>query len=163
MRDNHIINLLEDRLLESLSAAEIERINAHTADCGECLRAFEAARVSSRLLRERASVSVEPPPFFQTRILAAIREKNSEPFGFLKLWQAARALVASMAAAVVILTALTFLTDRAQPQPEPALTADAVEWTILDGGNLASDDMTYSQALTILYDQNAEGAHGKQQ
>lgn len=161
MRNDHIINLLEERPLGGLSATEIERINAHTADCGECLRAFKAARVSSRLLRERSSVSIEPPPFFQTRVLAAIRERGSDPFGLRRMWQAARALVTSMAAMVVILTAMTFLTDYAQPQTEQAINADDAEWAILDGDNLASEDMTYSQTLTNLYGQDTEGAYGR--
>lgn len=163
MKDNHIINLLEEHPPGGLSATEIEWINAHTADCGACRRAFEAAQTSSRLLRERASVSIEPPPFFQTRVLAAIRERALDPFGFRKIWEAARSLVASMAAAVVILTTLTLLANHTQRQPEPAFYADEAEWAILDGDNLASEDMTYSQTLTNLYDQDVEGAYGRQQ
>lgn len=162
MRNDHIINLIEERPLSNLSATEIEWINAHTANCAECLLAFEAARASSRLLQERASVTVEPSPFFQTRVLAAIRERNSasEMFGFQKMWQTARVLIASMAVVVVMLTALTFLANREQA---PTSNGDVALSAVLGDDTLANDDMTDSQVFTNLYDQEAEGADGRQQ
>src|SRR5262245_43947495 len=185
MRDDHIINLIEERPLGNLSPTEIERVNVHTADCAECLRAFEAAQVSSRLLRERASITVEPSPFFQTRVLAAIRKEGRERdrkggrerdteissapelFGFQKVWQAARVLLTSMAAVVVVLTALTFLTDRGQQVDRPDVSsgsgAGVAALVIFDDANSDNDDMTYSQVLTNLYDQEVEGAYGRQQ
>ena len=174
MRSDHIINLIEERPLNNLSASEIERVNAHTSDCAECLLAFEAARASSLLLRERASVTVEPSPFFQTRVLAAIRERGGERnpapemFGLRKMWQAARILVTSMAVVVAMLTALTFLTDRAQLQPDQSdlasgSGADSAEWVIFESNHPANDDLTYSQVLTNLYDQEAKGEDGRQQ
>jgi Putative zinc-finger len=84
MRENHIINLLEERPLGSLSVAELDIVKAHIATCSECLRAYVAAQASLLLLQERASVIVEPPPFFQTKVMAAIREQ--------KLAEAARGL-----------------------------------------------------------------------
>ena len=84
MKDNHIIDLLDNRPLSSLSMAELDQLEAHTAACPDCLRAYESARASLQLIRERASVMVEPPPFFETKVLAAIREQNrvAKPFGF---------------------------------------------------------------------------------
>ena len=68
-----------------LSMAELEMIHAHTAACSKCLLAYQAAQVLLRLLQERASVIVEPPPFFQTKVMAAIREQKLAPkrLGFL--------------------------------------------------------------------------------
>src|SRR5689334_19350065 len=110
MKENHIVNLLERRSLGSLSVAELEMVKAHTAACSECLLAYQAAQASLRLLQERTSVVVEPPPFFQTRVMAAIREQKlpSKRLGFLRVWQTARPLVASMGALVAMLLALTF-------------------------------------------------------
>lgn len=157
MRENHIINLLEGRPLGSLSAAELESVKAHTAACSECLRAYEAAQASLLMLQERASVIVEPPPFFQTKVMAAIREQKLAPkrLGFLNVWRTARPLVASMGALVVMLLALTFFTDNSQLPIEPSdvasLNDESVEWVVVES-NDAGDEMTYSQALTVLYD-----------
>ena len=100
MKENHIVNLLERRSLGSLSVAELEIVKAHAAACPECLLAYQAAQASLLLLQERASVIVEPPPFFQTKVLAAIREQklSSKRLRFSRVWQTARPLVASMGA-----------------------------------------------------------------
>src|SRR5215475_4973111 len=174
MRDDHIIRLIEERPPSNLSAAEIERINAHTAQCAECLLAFEAAIVSSRLLRERASATVEPSPFFHTRAMAAIRERGREgarerssapePFSFWKMWQAARALIASMAAVVVMLTLLTLLTGRQQaPSGDKYSASSSSVDLVFEDDSPANDDLTYSQVFTNLYNQEVEGADGNQQ
>jgi len=169
MRENHIINLLEERTLGSLSASELEIVKAHTAGCSNCLRAYEAAQASLLMLQERTSVIVEPTPFFQTKVMAAIREQNLAPkrLEYLKMWQAARPLVASMGVLIVMLLSLTFFTDGSQPQTEPSNLAsindDSPEWVIVDRDE-AYDEVTFSQALTIIYDPelDAGGAYGKQ-
>jgi len=174
MRNDHVIKLIEERPPGDLSATEIERINAHTSQCAECLVAFEAAIVSSRLLRERASATVEPSPFFHTRTLAAIRERSREGgrerssapelFSFWKMWQAARILIASMATVVVTLTLLTLLSG--QPQTPPGdhdqVSSSSVDVVFEDDG-LANGDLTYNQVFTNLYNPEAEGADGNQQ
>ena len=157
MRQNHIIHLLEERPLSSLSPSELDIVKAHTAGCSDCLRAYEAAQASLLLLQERASAIVEPPPFFETKVMAAIREQNLAPkrLGFVRMWQTARPLIASMAAVIVILLALTFLTDSSQLQTEPSelasLNDDSPEWVVVDRDD-PDDEITYSQALTVLYD-----------
>jgi hypothetical protein len=169
MRENHIINLLEERSLGSLSASELDIVKAHTAGCSNCLLAYEAAQASLLLLQERASATVEPPPFFQTKVMAAIREQNLAPkrLEFLRIWQTARALVVSMGALVVMLLALTFLTDSSQSQTEPSnlasISDNSPEWVFVDRDE-ADDEVTSSQALTIIYDSelDAGGDYGKQ-
>jgi|SRR5215510_9578805 len=170
MKDDHIIKLLEERPLSDLSATEIERINAHTAQCAECLLGFQAAIVSHRLLMERASATVEPSPFFRTRALAAIRERGRErssapePFGFRKMWQAARFLIASMAAVVVTLTLLSLLTGRPQT-PSGGHNSDSSSRVdlVFEDDSQAIDELNYSQVFMNLYDQEADGADGNQQ
>jgi len=167
MNENHIVNLLERCSLGSLTVAELESVKAHTAACSECLLAYQAAQASLLLLQERASVVVEPPPFFQTKVMAAIREQKLAPkrFGFLNVWQTARPLVASMGAFVVMLLALTFF-NSSEPPTEPSdlalLNDGAPEWVVVDSDD-AADEMTYSQALTVLYDPTMEAgdADGK--
>ncbi len=172
MKNDHIISLIEERPPGNLSASELERINAHASQCAECRLAFQAAIVSSRMLRERASTSVEPSPFFHTRALAAImesarvsgREGSSGPesFGFLKMWQAARILIASMAAIVVTLTLLTMLNGKPQTRIGDQVSSSNVDM-VFEDDNLAQDDMTNSQVFMNLYNQEAEGADGNQQ
>jgi len=174
MKDDHIIKLIEERPLSKLSATEIERINAHTAQCAECLLGFEAAIVSHRLLKERASATVEPSPFFRTRVMAAVRERGRqggrerssapEPFGFWKMWQAARFLIASMAAVVVTLTLLTLLTGRPQtPSGDHNSASSSSVDLVFEDDSPAIDELNYGQVFTNLYDQEAEGADGNQQ
>src|SRR5262245_28411984 len=108
MRKNHIIHLLEQCPLDRLGPAELEAIRVHIADCLPCQGAFEATRASLRLLRERAAVNVDPPPFFETRVLAAIRERGLTPErSGLNVWQTVRPLVLSMAGLILMLFALT--------------------------------------------------------
>lgn len=164
MRDKHIINLIEERPLKDLNATEIAQINEHTAHCAECRMSFEAAIVSSRLLRERAATVVEPPPFFQTRVLSAIRERNlsQDPFGFRKMWWSARILVTSMAAVALTLTALSLSFNYERP-PSGDLVAASGSGIDLVFEEDVPDNLTYDQALMNLYDQEAEGANGRKQ
>ena len=160
MKQDHIVDLLERRSLGRLSIAELERVKAHTAACSECLLAYQAAQASLLLLQERASATVEPPPFFQTKVMAAIRERKLAPtrLRFSNAWQAARPLVASMGAFVVLLLALTFF-NSSEPPAEPsdlALVNDsAPEWVVVEPDD-AGDELTESQALTVLYDPTME-------
>ncbi|HKQ80448.1 MAG TPA: hypothetical protein VJ810_42530 [Blastocatellia bacterium] len=174
MRDDHIIKLIDERPLSDLSATEIEVINAHTAQCAECLLAFEAAVISRRLVRERDSVTIEPSPFFHTRAMATIRERGREGargrsyapelFSFRKMWQATRILIASMATVVVTLTMLTLLTGQPQtPSGDQYPVSISSFDAIFEDDSLANDDMTFSQVFSNLYNQEAEGGDGNQQ
>jgi hypothetical protein len=92
--------------------------------------------------------------------MAAIRERKpaTKRLGFSNAWQAARPLVASMGAFVVLLLALTFF-NSAEPPAEPSERASvndgAPEWVVVDSDD-AGDEMTYSQTLTVLYDPTME-------
>ena len=164
MRDDHIISLIEERAIESLSASERQTVEAHTANCPACRRAFDVARLASQLLHERAAVVVEPPPFFQTRVLAAIREKGQGSFGLRKMWLAARALLTSMAMLVVLLTAFSYYTneidDDSTPDNQTALIStlarDPDELLLAGQENLTDGEVSYSQVLTDLYQPVAE-------
>ena len=167
MKENHIVYLLERHSVDSLSVAELESVRAHTAVCPECLLAYQAAQASLLLLQERGSVIVAPPPFFQTKVMAAIREQKLSPkrLGFLSIWQATRPLVASMGAFVMMLLALTFFNGSAPAIEHSDLASvndSPPEWVVLDSDD-AGDEMTYSQALTVLYDPTMEAtdADGK--
>ena len=70
------------RQMEDLLAkeSELSAVQAHALECGSCHSAYEAARLSALVLKSRAQVTIEPSPFFQTRVMAALREQHSELF-----------------------------------------------------------------------------------
>jgi hypothetical protein len=167
VKGNHIISLLEERPLGSLSASELDIVKAHTAGCSNCLRAYEAAQASSWLLQERVSARVEPTAVFQTKVMAAIKEQSPKRLEFWKVWQTARPLVVSMGVLVLMLVALLFLADSFQLQTGPShlasISDDSPEQVLLDRDE-GDDNISSSQALTIIYapELDAGGAYEKQ-
>ncbi len=159
MRDEHIISIIENAPLSSLSESELANIHAHTDQCTECLRAFEAAQISALLLRERVAETIEPSPFFQTRVLAALRERQAanETSALRRLWNATGALVSSMAATVAALAILTVFAPGSQPttgSQEMASTYNSysAEEVLFDQSDLPTDQMSYGQVLSTLYE-----------
>jgi hypothetical protein len=169
MRNNHIVSLLEEQSVAALGAPELELIRTHTALCADCRLAYESARISAELLRERASFVFEPPPFFETRVLAAVREQRqeSESFGLWKIWSTARGLIVSMAVVVALLTGLTLgsgWSGQSDPDKHEAMTAfqgDPSDLMIYGKDGLADDDLTDGQLIMDLYDDPREGADAK--
>lgn len=158
MRDEHIIEILEGAPLASLGEGELARVRAHADACPACRRALDAARVSSLLLGARFSdeTVVEPPPFFQTRVMAALRERQAaggESWSFARVWNSARALVSSMAAAVVLLAALTAFGPAAQQTAATETSADifSAEDVMLARDEATEEELTYGQVLTTIY------------
>ncbi|MFL6228628.1 MAG: hypothetical protein ACJ741_07590 [Pyrinomonadaceae bacterium] len=158
MNERHVTSILESAPFAALTESDLATVRAHASECADCRRAYQAARVSALLVRERAAESFEPSPFFQTRVVAALRERQAAnaTFSFARLWKSAGALVASMAAAVALLAGLTFVA------PSQA-TADATsiasvgnpypdDDVILNQADAAGDDVTNDQVLSTLYD-----------
>jgi hypothetical protein len=160
MRDEHIISIIEDAPLSTLSESELANIRAHTDSCAECRRAFEASQISRLLLKERVvAETIEPSPFFQTRVLATLRERQAanETSALRRLWAASGALVSSMAATVAALVILTFFAPGTQPVPEQQEMASAynsysAEEVLLEEDELAEAQMSYGQVLSTLYE-----------
>ncbi len=158
MRDEHIIGMIENAPLSALSESELAHARAHTGRCAECLRAFEAAQVSTLLLRERAAETIEPSPFFQTRVLAALRERQAagEVSAFRRLWNATGALVSSMAATVAALAVLTLFAPDSPttttPEMASAYNSYTAEEVLFDQAEAPADQMSYGQVLSTLYE-----------
>ena len=156
MKDKHIIELIDNVSLASLSKIELDEVRAHARECDSCDAAFEAAQLSALVIKERAHVKIEPSPFFHTKVLAAVREQQaleSVP-AFVRLWNSARAVVSSMAVATIALAALTFVV----PEPATALqeqtaSVDAAESVIFDQGD---DQLSYEQVLAAIYEEEDE-------
>jgi anti-sigma-K factor RskA len=159
MRDEHIKKLLDEAPLSSLGRAELAAVRAHAEVCEDCRRAVAAAQLSSLMLKTRARESFEPSPFFQTRVLAALRERRAAEEGWTlaRLWKSAGLLVSSMAATVAALAVFTFVapSDEANAQDVASANAYTAESVILDEGD---DQMTYDQVLTSLYGAEDEAA-----
>ena len=152
MNSEHITEALDDVALASLSRSELEAMRAHARDCEPCANAFAAAQLSARIIKERAQVVVEPSPFFQTRVMAALREQQAieNVPAFLRLWRSSRALVSSMAMTTAALAVLSFVfaapTTTALDQTASAYSAESV---LFDQGG--DDQLTYEQVLNAIY------------
>ena len=117
MKDKHIIEVLDNSSIPSLSESELNEVEAHVRDCVSCRGAYEAARVSAIVLQSRAQATIEPSPFFQTRVMAAWREQQaveSVP-AMWRLWSSAKALVSSMAVTTAALAVLSFMMPATPP------------------------------------------------
>ena len=165
MRDEHIISIIESAPLASLSESDLANVRAHTGRCPECRRAYEAAQISALLIKERVAETIEPSPFFQTRVLAMLRERqqSNETWALKRLWKTTGALVSSMAATVVALAILTFLGPASQTEAVPQETASAfnsysAEEVIFDQGELPDEQIPYGQVMTTLYESDEETA-----
>ncbi len=171
MRNQHIISLIESTPLASLSESDLAAIQVHTNDCGDCRRAFAAAQISVLLLKERAAETFEPSPFFHTRVLATLRERQAAnapnvssangTWTFGRMWRAGGALASSMVATVAALAALTFVIPGNQvatgtQQMNPLPSSYSAEEVILDQGAapqelVSSEQVSDGQVLTAIY------------
>jgi predicted anti-sigma-YlaC factor YlaD len=156
MSDNHIIQMLDERPFDSFGNDDVERVESHIRGCEECRAAFDAARIASTLIIARAQQTAEVPPFFNTRVLATIRERQLTADGpaLLKLWRAAGALISAMALVLVVLTGMTIFT-RSTVGPVPLVSASqnlySAEYVVLRSGD-DDDEMANDQVLNTVYD-----------
>ena len=153
MKDKHIIHLLESGPLAELSESDLSEVRAHAAECVGCHQAFEAAQIATLLLKERVAEIFEPSPFFQTRVMATLRERQAanDQWAWSRMWRSAGALASSMVATVVALAALTFVIPGTVTPETSALSAFSAEEVILNHGD-SDDPVSDGQVLSTLYD-----------
>ena len=156
MKEHHIIEVIDSVAFASLSQTELDEMKAHTQDCATCLNAFEAAQLSALVIKQRAEVKIEPSPFFHTKVLAALRERQkveSVP-AFARLWKSASALVSSMALATIALAVMTFV----YPDPATAVTDQLASGDVAEAVIFGQTDeqLTYEQVLATLYEEGEE-------
>jgi predicted anti-sigma-YlaC factor YlaD len=159
MPQTHIINLLEEKPLNSLSEAEVATVDAHIAQCPECRRACDAARVSSVLIVARASETTEVGPFFKTRVMAALRERHLSPEvpALVRMWRAAGALASMLAALLVILVALTVFESRMQSSAVGlSQNIYSPEYVVFEQGDLDDDNLAYDELIATIYEPEDE-------
>jgi hypothetical protein len=152
MNDKHITEVLDSATLAALSPSELDEIRAHARDCEPCGNAFAAAQLSALVIKERAQVVIEPSPFFQTRVMAALREQQAAESvpAMWRLWKSARGLVSSMALTTAALAVLSFMIAAPATSP-PEQTASALSAESVIFGQ-DSDDLTYEQVMNAIYE-----------
>lgn len=156
MNDKHITEILDSAPLAALSPSELNEIHAHVGVCEACADAFAAAQLSALVIKERAQAAIEPSPFFQTRVMAAIREQQaveSVP-AMLRLWKSARGLVSSMALTTAALAVLSFVVAAPATSPSDQTTAALSAESVILGQD--ADDLTYEQVMNAIYDDDED-------
>ena len=150
MNDKHITEVLDSVALAALSPSELDEIRAHARDCEPCSSAFAAAQLSALVIKERAQAVIEPSPFFQTRVMAALREQQAAESvpALLRLWKSARGLVSSMALTTAALAALSFMVSTPATTTTDQTVALTAESVILGQD---ADDLTYEQVMNTIY------------
>lgn len=153
MKDKHIIEVLDNVSIAGLSETELSDVQAHARDCASCRDAYEAARLSAMVLQSRAQATIEPSPFFQTRVMAAWREQQaveSVP-AMWRLWKSARAIVSSMAVTTAALAVLSFvLPAPSAPVVDQTASAYSAESVIMGQGS--DEQLSYEQVLSTIYE-----------
>jgi predicted anti-sigma-YlaC factor YlaD len=164
MQDTHIIKLLEEKPLTSLNDSEIANAETHVAQCPECKRAYDAACISAALIVARASETTAVQPFFNSRVMAALRERHLSPEepALIRMWRAAGALASTMVALLVILVAVTIFSPGADPQLQSTTIAISQniyspEHVVLEPAD-PDDDLTYDEVTATMYElEDADG------
>lgn len=82
MTCKEIENRLPAYLENHLSQDEKKIIDGHIASCSQCSRAVEALRKAQKIVRDLSDV--EPPPFFEQRIMSRVREEVQQKQGILR-------------------------------------------------------------------------------
>lgn len=82
MNCNEIGNLLPAYLENLLSPEEKKNIEGHLASCPRCSRAYEALKKTDEIVQDLTEV--EPPPFFEQRIMSRVREEAVQKQGVLR-------------------------------------------------------------------------------
>ena len=162
MKDSHIVDILERAPLASLNENELDQVREHAQTCAACNRAYQAARLSAFLIKESVAETIEPSPFFQTRVLAALREQqanNSVP-ALWRLWKSAGAIVSSLAVTTAALAAFSFFAPGSGTgtiqETTAALSPYSAEAVVFNQDQ-SDDQMTDEQVLSAIYADPDEG------
>jgi hypothetical protein len=82
MTCNEIENRLPAYLENHLSPEEKNSIEGHLASCPRCNRASAALKKAEEIVQDLTEV--EPPPFFEQRIMSRVREEAAQKQGLLR-------------------------------------------------------------------------------
>jgi hypothetical protein len=155
------IDELIQRGASEVDAPELSEIELHAEGCAPCRRGYNAWAISQDLIRARAVEEVQPPPFFNTRVMALIRERKAAPqsASLADFWRASRIVMGSIIAVILILVSLTIISavrggstlplDSASS--ELAVGNSAEQVVMGDASTAASDNVNGAQAIDTLF------------
>ncbi len=107
MRCNEIENRLPAYLENLLSPEDREAITGHLSSCHRCSRAFAGLKRAEALVHGLGEV--EPPPFFEQRIMSRVREEAGKKQGILRrLFYPLHIKIPIQALATLLVAVLTF-------------------------------------------------------
>ncbi len=109
MKNEHILDILDEKAFADLSESDLKIIGAHASGCADCRRQYSAAKLSSVLLKEAVD-EIFAPPFFATRVMANLRERQlavNPTAAVGRMWNASKIVVGAMTATVAVLIMLT--------------------------------------------------------
>lgn len=159
MKSKHITKILDKTKFAELSEADKTVISTHCADCADCRRAFDAARLSEVLLKAEAVAEVPAPSaFFQAKVMNAWRERQQLPRrqveAFRRWWQASAVPVFMMLAVLGVLTSLTFLAP--QSNAGDSTTAEVTNFRLYTTESVvlnqsAPKNLTNEQLFQLIY------------
>jgi hypothetical protein len=152
--NEHIVEMLDGAPFGSFSGDELAGFREHCRECESCTTAFTAAQTSAAVIKFDSEQVFGPSPFFQTKVMAALREQRSEAsrsiWNFARLWQASASLVTMMVALVAMLMFAVALAPSHQTYASSSSSMDQTEAVILEQDN--PRDMTNDQVLQAIYD-----------
>lgn len=155
MKEQHILDILDNTQFEALSADELTMIREHNADCGDCRSAFGAARFASAMLKFDSEENIfEPTPFFQTKVMAAIREQRATGrniWDFWRIWQASGSLVGAMVLLVAGLMFATILAPSSSAGSDIMAIADESEAIVFEQ-EVTLRDMNSEQVFPVIFE-----------
>lgn len=154
MNENHIIDILDGTPAGKLDDSQLRVVRGHVENCDSCARAYDAALLVSNAVQARTAITIEPSPFFATRVLAAVREQqaNNVPV-MLRLWRSASVLVSSMAVTTAALAVMSIVVPGPVSSETATVSPYSAEAIIL---NDEEDQMTYEQVLSTIYAEEEE-------
>ena len=158
MKSRHIIKILDRNEFRQISVEEMSEIKEHSNVCQSCRAAFQAAKISSTLLKQMSLAKTpEVPPFFEAKVLRVWRETQmaKKPVAvFWRWWQASATLVLLMFLTVIGLISITLLAPDSETAANRDKAADvklySAETIILNRQSLHS--LTPEQVYEVLDD-----------
>jgi predicted anti-sigma-YlaC factor YlaD len=157
MTNRHITKILDQTAFAELSGQDRETVAAHVTDCADCRRAFEAAKLSSVLLKADAvaAETFKPSPFFQAKVMNAWREQQllqRRPIqAFRRWWQASAAPVFMMLATMAILISLTFFAPQAADDSTEVSSFNLYPTDSVVLNQKTAPDLTNEQVFQLIY------------
>jgi hypothetical protein len=154
------IEELIQRGASEVDGDQLAAIELHAEACAPCQRAYKSWAISQELIKSRAVDEVQAPPFFNTRVMALIRERRAAPQASLAdFWRASKMVFGSIVAVILILVSLTIISSERAGGTDPTDSAStelavgnySAEQVVMDDASTASDNVSNTQVMDTLF------------